>query len=59
MVILLTIITNKIQEVRMHLHQINLKTCNLEFLYSEVWLTDQNSKPLEIEERINITLVIN
>ena len=59
MVILLTIITNKIQEVCMHLHQINLKTCNLEFLYSEVWLTDQNSKPLEIEERINITLVIN
>ena len=59
MVILLTIITNKIQEVGMHLHQINLKTCNLEFLYSEVWLTDQNSKPLEIEERINITLVIN
>ena len=36
-----------------------LKTCNSEFLYIEVWFTDQNSKPLEIEDKINITLVIN
>ena len=26
-----------------------LKTFNSEFLYIEVWFTDQNSKPLEIE----------
>ena len=25
----------------------------------EVWLTDQNSNPLEIEDKINITLVFN
>ena len=25
--------------------------------YIEVWFTDQNSKPLEIENKINITLV--
>ena len=25
----------------------------------EVWFTDQNSKALEIEDKINITLVIN
>ena len=36
-----------------------LKTFNSEFSYIEVWLTDRNSKPLEIEDKINITLVIN
>ena len=34
-----------------------LKTFNSEFQAIEVWFTDQNSKPLEIEDRIN--LVIN
>ena len=36
-----------------------LNTFNSEFSYIEVLLTDQNSKPLEIEDKINITLVIN
>ena len=36
-----------------------LRTFNSEFSYIEVWFTDQNSKPLEIEDKINITLVIN
>ena len=27
--------------------------------YIEVWFTDQNSKPQEIKDKINITLVIN
>ena len=36
-----------------------LKAFNSEFLYIEVWFTNQNSKPLEIEDKINITLVIN
>ena len=36
-----------------------LKTFDSEFSYIEVWLTDQNSNPLEIEDKINITLVIN
>ena len=36
-----------------------LKTFDSEFSYIEVWFTDQNSKPLEIEDKINITLVIN
>ena len=35
-----------------------LKSFNSEFWYIEVWFTDQNSKPLEIEDKINITLVI-
>ena len=30
-----------------------------EFSYIEVWFTEQNSKPLEIEDKINITLVNN
>ena len=30
----------------------------LQFKTIEVWFTDQNSKPLEIEDRINLTLVI-
>ena len=36
-----------------------LKTFNSEFSHIEEWFTDQNSKPLEIEDKINITLVIN
>ena len=36
-----------------------LKTFDSEFLYIEVWFIDQNSKPLDEEDRINITLVIN
>ena len=36
-----------------------LKTFNSEFSYISIWFTDQNSKPLEIEDKINITLVIN
>ena len=36
-----------------------LKTFNSEFLYIGVWFTDQNSKPLQIEDKININLVIN
>ena len=35
-----------------------LKTFNSEFQAIEVWFTDQNSQPLEIEDRINLTLVI-
>ena len=30
-----------------------------EFSYIEVWLTDQNSNPLEIKDKINIILAIN
>ena len=36
-----------------------LKNFNSQFSYIEVSFTDQNSKPLEIEDKINITLVIN
>ena len=63
---------NIIQEPCMHLFQINLlvnyryfikkiflKSFNSEFLYIEVWFTDQNSKLLEVVDKINTALVIN
>ena len=33
-------------------------TTNTEFLFVEVWFTDQNSEPLEIEDNVNLTLII-
>ena len=39
-------------------NHIFLQTFNSEYNEIEVWFTDQNSKPLEIEDRINLTLVI-
>ena len=35
-----------------------LKTFNSEFQEIRVWFTDQNSRPLEIEDRINLTMLI-
>ena len=35
-----------------------LRTLNSEFQGIEVWFTDQNSQPLAIEDRINLTVVI-
>ena len=40
-------------------NRIFLKTFDKEFLYIEVGSRDQNSNPLKIEEKVNITLVIN
>ena len=39
-------------------NHIFLKTFNSEYNEIVVWFTDQNSKPLEIEDRINLTMVI-
>ena len=38
-------------------NHIFLKTFNSEFQTIEVWFTDQNSQSLEIEDRINLTLI--
>ena len=66
-------IINKIQECYIHFYPskpfgqlleisptnfIILKTFNSEFQTIEVWFMDQNSQPIEIEEKINLTLVI-
>ena len=39
-------------------NHISLKTFNSEYIEIEVWFTDQNSYPLEIEDRINLAMVI-
>ena len=35
-----------------------LDTTNKEFSFIEVWFTDQNSEPLEIEENVKFALII-
>ena len=39
-------------------NHIYLKIFRSEFQEIEVWFTDQNSQPLEIEDKINLTLII-
>ena len=39
-------------------NHIFLKTFNAEFYEIKVWFTDQNNNPLEVEDKINITLII-
>ena len=39
-------------------NHIFLKTFNSEFQEIKVWFTAQNSKPLEVEDKINLTLII-
>ena len=39
-------------------YHIFLKTFNSEYDEIKVWFTDQNSQPLEMEDRINLTMVI-
>ena len=40
------------------INHILLKTFDSEYDEIKVWFTDQNSQPLEIEDRINLTMVI-
>ena len=47
-------IISKIQESCTHIF---LKTFNSEFQDIEVWLVDQNSQPLQMEDIMNLTLV--
>ena len=35
-----------------------LKTFNSEFREIKLWFTDQKSRPLEVEDKINVTLII-
>ena len=37
---------------------IMLKTVNIEFSFIEIWFTDQDNRPLEIEDSVNISLII-
>ena len=59
--ILFTFVPNKafasLLEISPTIH-IFLKTFNSEFQEIKIWFTDQKSMPLEIEDKINITLII-
>ena len=58
---LYTFVENKIFGSLLEISPTNhifLKTENSEHDEIKVWFTDQNSQPLEIEEKINLTLVI-
>ena len=39
-------------------NQIFLKTFNSEFQEIKIWFTYQSSKPLEVEDKIKVTLII-
>ena len=39
-------------------NHIFFKTFGSEFQEIKIWFTDQTSKPLEVEDRINVTLII-
>ena len=59
--VLYTFLSNKpngsLLEISLKNH-IFLKTFNLEYNEIKVWFTDQNSQPLEIDDRTNVTMVI-
>ena len=40
-------------------NSVYLKTCNTEFDDIIITFTDQNGRPLEIEDKVNLTLLIN
>ena len=50
--------TTKDKNGENYLIQVFLKTFNSEFQEVKAWFTDQTSKPLELEDKINITLII-
>ena len=55
--VLYTFVPNKLFDQLLDISPQNfifLKTFDSEFSYIEVWFTDQNSNPLEIEDKINI-----
>ena len=59
--VLYTLVPNKPFDSILEISPTNhifLKTFNLEYDEIIVWLTDQNSQPLEIEDQINLTKVI-
>ena len=59
--ILFTLVPNKTFGSLLEISPTNqgfLKTFNSEFQEVKVWFTDQTSKSLELEDKINITLVI-
>ena len=59
--ILLTFVPNKSFGSLLEIsptNQVFLKTLNSEFQEVKIWFTGQTSKPLELEDKINVTLII-
>ena len=59
--VLFTFVPNKQfgQLIKISPHSLTiLSPTNTEFSFIEVWFTDQNSEPLEIEDNVNLTLII-
>ena len=59
--ILYTFVPNKAFGRLLEISQTNyvfLKTFNSEFQEIKIWFTDQTSKPLEVEDKANVTLII-
>ena len=56
---LINIVVQKAQLINIAPHSLTmLSTTNTKFSFIEVWFTDQNSGPLEIEDNVNVTLII-
>ena len=59
--VLYTFVPNKLFGSLLEISPTNhifVKTFNSEYDEIKVWLTDQNSQPLDVEDRINLTMVI-
>ena len=59
--VLFTFVPNKQfgQLINIALHSLTmLSPINTEFSFTEVWLTDQNSEPAEIEDSVNLTPIV-
>ena len=59
--VLYTFVPNKPFRSLLEISPINhifLKTFNSEYDEIKVWFTDQNDKPLEMKDRINLTMVV-
>ena len=59
--ILYTFVPNKTFGILLEISPSNhvfLKTFNSEFREIKLWFTDQKSRPLEVENKINVTLII-
>ena len=59
--ILYTFVTNRPFDILIEIlppNDIFVKTFNSEFQEIKVWFTDQNSRPLEVEDKINLDMII-
>ena len=59
--VLFTFVPNKLfgQLIIITPHSLTIpKTINAEFLFIKIWFTDENNRPLEIEDNVTITLIV-